>query len=215
MNPKRLRSFIIGSYLGDGTIPKSRSKNSNCYLQIQHSEKQFEYLKWKSELLGDFGKEPILVKRTLKNKPYTYAMLTTKVHPFCTRLRKLYVGDQIQKKTINNSVISYLDELGLAIWYMDDGNLSYRKKKRKDGSTYKYIGGVKLCTCSFSIDECNLLIDLLKRKWNLESKIYLTKGKYPIIWLNSTNTKKFIKIIEQFVPDCMKYKIDIKREVPK
>ena len=212
MNPDRVRSIIIGSYLGDGTIAKPQTKNSQCYLKIQHSIKQADYIYWKQQLLPNFFSKPLIVNRKFKGEDYTSIATTTKVHPFCTKLRSLYVDG---KKTLKDSIFKDFDELGLAIWYMDDGNLSWRRKTRKDGSSYKYIGGIKIATCSFTEQECNILIDLLKRKWNLNSKIYWTKGKYPTLWLNSENAKLFIEIVKPFVPDCMEYKINIQRETPK
>jgi len=101
MNPKRYRSIIIGSYLGDGCIPKPQTKNSRCYLKIQHSIKQLEYARWKAKLLGT--KEPLIIKRTFKGKPYTACAFATGVNPFCTKLRALY--DNSGHKRLKESIL--------------------------------------------------------------------------------------------------------------
>lgn len=213
MNLKMFKSLVIGSYLGDGCISKQQNSNSNCYLKIQHSYKQLEYAKWKANLFESLAKQPIIINgNNNKGQPYKSVAFSTKVHPFCTQLRQYYING---RKTIKKFMMTHLDELALTIWYLDDGNLSYRKKTRKDGSKYRYLGGIKIATCSFSNKECEILMDALKKKWDIDSKIYLTKGKYPVIWLNSTNGYKFLDIVSPFVPECMTYKIDIQREAPK
>jgi len=213
MSPNQLRSIIVGSYLGDGCIPKPQTKNSNCYLKVQHSIKQLEYAKWKSNLLGKFASEPLIVKRVFKGNPYTCCAFSTKVHPFCTRLRKLYKDG---KKTINNSILSYLDELGLAIWYMDDGSILRNRYKRKDGSKGPLkFRGIKIAACSLSEAEIDLLVEYLKRKWNFEFKVYYSRNSeklYPTLCIFGQEARRFIKLVEEYVPDCMQYKIDTQQE---
>jgi len=215
MNPKKLNSIIIGSYLGDGCIPKEQTKNSNNYLKIQHSIKQIEYATWKSDLFEGFATKPIIINRMFKNKPYTCVAFQTKVHPFCTRLRKLYKDG---KKTLNLSTLSYLDELGLAIWYMDDGSIVRNRYKRADGTKgHLKFRGIKIATCSFSDTEIELLRNVLKHKWDLDFKVYYSRNSeklYPVISIFGDDARRFIEIIKPYVPDCMKYKIDTKQEAP-
>ncbi len=132
---KRLKSLIMASYFGDGTITKQRSETGNCFLQIQHSEKQLEYAKYKADLFGTFSKDPIIVSRTFKGKPYKYILITTKVHPFLTKLRKHY--DTLGNKRIKKWMFNYLDDQSLAIWYMDDGDWCSRKRTRNKKLFYK------------------------------------------------------------------------------
>jgi recombination protein RecA len=207
VNPNRLRSIIAGSYLGDGCIPKPQTKNSNCYLKVQHGIKQLDYIRWKSNLLGSFATEPIIINRTFKGKPYTATAFQTKVHPFCTRLRKLY--DENGHKRVNNVVLSYLDELGLAVWYMDDGSKVTRRYKHVDG-TYgkKKFRGTQIAICSFTPNECEIIQEYFNQKWNLDSKVYYSRGKYPKITFLSKNGYKFVDIVKPYIPECMLYKIN-------
>jgi hypothetical protein len=211
VNPKELKSFIIGSYLGDGTIYQS-SKKANAYLKIQHSIKQLDYANWKSQLLGDFAVPPVIVHRLFKGNPYTSCAFQTKVHPFCTRLRKLYRDG---RKRLTRSILSYLTPLGLAIWYMDDGSAIRRSWKHKDGTRGPLkFRGLKIAVCSFSDEEVNMLIEFFQRKYNLTFKMYKSKGQYPMIAIYSKGALDFINIIKDYVPECMYYKINIEQETP-
>ena len=221
MSPKQLISFIVGSYLGDGCIPKQCNPNKrNCYLKIQHSIKQKDYADWKSNLLGGFATTPVVINRIAKGKPYQCVTFNTKVHPFCTRLRKLYkpgkYGNSV--KTINNSILSYLDEQGLAIWYMDDGGIVRNSYKRSDGTKGPLkFRGIKIAACSLSESEIEILTDYMQKRWGFTFKVYYSKNSeklYPVLALFSSEARRFINLIKPFVPECMAYKIDTQQEAP-
>lgn len=221
VNPSnKIYSFLLGSYLGDGSVLKPQTKNSNCYLRIQHSIKQKDYIDWKYNLFKDFISSPLTIHRKIKDTEYICVTVQTKVHPFCTRLRKLYKFNKINnrfEKTINESILSYLNEFGLAIWYMDDGSIVRRKHNLINGTKSGYrFRGIKIATCSFSEEEIQMLLNLFKRKWNLNLKVYYSKKQeklYPILEIHGAEAKRFIEIIKPYVPECMKYKIDIQQEI--
>lgn len=211
MNP-RTKSIIIGLYLGDGTITKPQTPQDNSYMFIQHSVKQIEYTKWIKEQLSEISNKKevrLTTRHDKKFNNYITANFETHRHPFFRQLRSYYKDG---RKTVQKWMLNWLTPEAIAIWYMDDGSKSMRTHRNIDGETYKYLGGSKIATCSFSIEECNLLIDFLKSKYNINSKIYLTKGKYPVIYFNVENTKKLVELIKEYVPECMKYKISIERE---
>lgn len=198
--------IILGSILGDGMITKwRRDKNSqlnhNSSLVIQHTESQLDYLLYKKSLLEDNGikciKIGILDKEVIKEK-YTsiingkrikantrYTLSTRKSLSF-----NIYRSLFYKKVKYINRYIYKLKDLGLAIWYMDDG--------------YKHDNTYYLCTDCFSHKDLILLQKVLYHNFNLETIIDNRKR----IRIKSKSSKIFTNIIEKFVCESMKYKIN-------
>jgi hypothetical protein len=144
-----LKQLIIGSMLGDGCIPKS---NYNCYLQIAHKGANKEYILFKYNILSNLnmvGKLQYCVtdKPRYKN-PYDEYRFKSKCSLLFTRLRRKFYPSG--KKQITLNLIKNINDLGLSIWFMDDGNKT------------KY--GYELNTHCFSLEEKQLLQFILKNK---------------------------------------------------
>jgi LAGLIDADG DNA endonuclease family len=71
-------------------------------------------------------------------------------------------------KIFLNFIKELLTPLSLAYWMCDDG--SFDKENR----------AVRLCTHSFSLEEVNLLINVLETKWNLKCTINKGSGQFII-----------------------------------
>lgn len=119
MLPHTAQQMLIGSLLGDGSIPKVFGVHANCWFAEGHGKKQLEYVKWKAQFLKMF-----------LPKFYRNSILTLR-HPIFTELRKefyvpgLYRGETKKGKNyIPPKYASLLDAFGLLIWYLDDGNLA-------------------------------------------------------------------------------------------
>lgn len=209
---KRIKSIVIASYLGDGTISKPATPNDNCYLKISHSIKQKEYIEYKANLFGDLANQPYIVNRLFKDKPYTCITFETHRNKFFRQLRQHYRDG---RKYLKKWMLNYLDLEGVAIWYMDDGSLKRAKRKYKDGTIKTVCEGCKFAICSLSEKEYNLLIKYFNNKYNLFPKVYLTHGKYPVLVFNKTESDKLFSLISPYIPEFMRYKIDLQREVPK
>jgi len=88
----------------------------------------------------------------------------------------------------------YLTPLALAIWIMNEGA--------------KVDKSFKLCTNSFSYNDCLLLIKTLNNNFNIKASIQSTgkKDKYLIyIWKESMTD--LIKIVSPYIIPEMKYKL--------
>lgn len=211
MNP-RTKSILVGLYLGDGTITKPITPKDNCYMMVQHSIKQIEYIKWLKEQLSEICNKKeirINVRHSGEFINYKTANFETHRHPFFRQLRSYYIDG---KKTVRKWMLTWLTPEAIAVWYMDDGSIVTRNYKNKNGESYKYNGGCKIATCSFTEKECQILLDYLEKTYDIKGKVYLTKGKNPTLFFNVTNTKKFIDLIKDYIPSCMSYKISLKRE---
>ena len=134
---KESRNLLIALAIGDGTIC------SNNVMKLSHSIEQEEYLKWKINLLNKNGLKNNGIKYYISKSGYNlgkkvcYTQLS--IIPFIKLLRK------IMYKPVKNytKLINRLDDLGLAIWYMDDGHINNQMNSYGEYSKF-YI---KLSTC--------------------------------------------------------------------
>lgn len=205
----RKKSILIALCIGDGyithqkQIKKGRTYQYN-YLEISHGQYQGEYIQWKADLCTSItGKKSTVRRKKYKAKKilginveeslgYTF----TNTSPYFRVLRKwLYPNN---KKKLSKKMLFYLDEQGLAIWYMDDGS-TYVSKTDRTFTTE--------ISTHISKEEALELIDLFKEKWNIQFHLHKRKENQYNIRAYSSNALKFIKLIEPFVPDCMAYKL--------
>ena len=87
------------------------------------------------------------------NKEYSSLTLRTKSLPIFTEYYNLFYYKGV--KVIPNNIGDILTPLGLAHWIM------------QDGSYHKFSKGIALCTDSFQKEEVELLLSILKIKFNL------------------------------------------------
>ena len=155
---KESRNLLIALLLGDGTI-----SNNNVF-KLSHCEKQRDYLEWKIEQLKNAGlrnnglKEYISVKGYNIGKKVYYTQLN--IVPFIKVLRRVFYKPY--KKLGNRKLLNRLDAKGIAIWYMDDGHINYRKTNGKVHGFY-----IKIATC-IPKEELQIIIDYFKEVWDIE-----------------------------------------------
>ena len=154
---KESRNLLIGMLLGDGTI------SNNYVYKIAHAESQKDYLEWKVKQLKEAGIRNTGVKSYIKTKGYNinvpvfYTQLN--IIPFIKVLRRVvYKGKKILG---NRKLLNRLSAKELAIWYMDDGHINYRKYNGKIVGIY-----IKISTCEPK-EEVQTIIDYFKEKWNI------------------------------------------------
>lgn len=181
---QEMRDVIIGSILGDGYI-------CNRSLEISHSFKQLDYLKYKLNLLTD------ICKGTLDPRLLNGDVISYKLRTYCrdeiAEYYNLFYYEKI--KQIPKDIAEYLTPLAVAIWYMDDG-----------GIRGKHTG--RIATCCFTKEEVELLSSSLNAKYSLTTRV-ASEGKYYTIYLPAKNEcfDKFCEIIREYVPECMLYKL--------
>lgn len=176
--------ILLGSFLGDGnvqTLPSNRHR-----LRIIHSIAQEEYCKWKASMFQVEG------RRVEKNG---YAQ--TSAFTFTTKIIDLPSEKYLPLKKNNcpQWILDDLDMRGLAIWWMDDGNLS---KNDVCGS---------LSTCSFDEDTHIRMVSKLK-SMGIES-CYRSNGKgYLSIYINKHGIYALLKQIRKYMHPNMSYKFN-------
>lgn len=198
----KFKQFIRGSILGDGCIPKLGKRSKNCRLTFGHGEKQLKYLEWKHSFLEEYLLSGKIHRNVAKSDRYKSGQcisyhFKSKTHPVFTEFRTMYYKNM---KGLDLKDIAKIDEFALAIWYMDDGNISRRKKRSPH---------IEFNTQSFSPTEVNFLVNLLKDKWNIRC----ARMSYSnIIRVSSYDCQKFLDLIEPYKINCLNYKWVLNKE---
>ena len=188
---KESRNLLIALLLGDGTI-----SNNNVF-KLSHCEEQRDYLEWKIKQLKDAGlrnnglKEYISARGFNINKKVYYTQLS--IIPFIKVLRRVFYKPY--KKLGNRKLLNRLDARGIAIWYMDDGHINYRKTNGKIHGFY-----IKIAPC-LPKEELQIIIDYFKDVWNIEFYMF-HEGRKKDSYSLCCGTKegiKFINIVKPYV----------------
>ncbi len=185
------KHMIVGSLLGDASIPIARYAKNNRVFFV-HGCKQLEYLQWKRDLLYPFIHSSTPIKRKPmgfgKNGGGTF-MYVTSTHPEFTGLRNLFYPHG--KKLVPKSIEALLSPLGIATWYMDDGTLNSGRIPR-------------LFTCAFSEED----VELLRRAllgFGVQSRIVRTSRAG--LWIDVVNPEMFWRVACPHIHSSMMYKI--------
>ena len=187
------KNILLAVSIGDGYIRKSGS------LQLIHSFKQIEYLKYKVDLVSKIlGKQIKIDLFDNGGYPGCRAYATDKYFKILRRF--LYKNG---KKKITQSVLNRLSPLGIAIWYMDDGNIALHKRKGKIHSREIYLN--TYC----SLEEAKIIQEFFKKEYNIYFRCSPSKGYFRMI-CNTENAKKFAELIRPFIIESLKYKIDFR-----
>jgi len=190
--------FILGSLLGDMNLSNPNcNRSQNSRLAIVHSIKQEELFMKKVELLGDFmGNWKLYTSSQDKRTGKTYQTYrgNSKAHSVFTELWKLVYPDG-QKRITKEFLDKISSPIALAYWFMDDGC--------EDGV---------IATNSFSIEECELLVDWLLNKWNIKASLQKNKTNY-VIYIRTGSRYDFENLIFPYIIPSMYYKLKYANEL--
>lgn len=187
---KEQKSLLIAMLLGDGTI------SSNFVFKLSHSEHQREYLEWKVGLLDKYGIKNNGIKEYISKCGYNagknvlYSQMS--VIPMMKVLRRVVYKP---KKTITKKLLNWLNPLGLAIWYMDDGCINVNTSKQRSSIQHT----IKIATC---VDETtvNEIIKYFQEEWKIKFRPFKEgKGTFSIASSTETDCKKFIEIVQPYI----------------
>lgn len=188
---KEQKRLLIALLIGDGTI------SSNYVFKLSHSANQREYLEWKVELLNKLGIKNNGIKEYTsscgynKGKEVIYSQLS--LNPTIKVLRR---SVYVPKKTFTRNLLNWLDEQGLAIWFMDDGFININESEQRHGSIQRNI---RISTC-VDKETCNMIIQYFKEIWNIEFRPFLEKSKlFSIATKTNNDSDKLIEIVRPYV----------------
>lgn len=201
------KDIIIGSLLGDGHVTPLG------YFSEKHSEKQVEYLEWKAEFL-----KPILTPKSFSvykqldkrynSTNYSFCLRTT-AHSFLYEMREKFYkeidGEWI--KIIPDDIEEMMNEMVLAVWFMDDGSTDwmYRSGSKEYMNTAQQC---KISSQSFSLEDNIKLSNSIMSKFGLSSNIRFRRNgnEHPFIKFDSESSVKLTSLLKPISVKCCLYK---------
>jgi len=192
LTPKQ-HQLLLGSILGDGRLFSTGSKSA-AFSEF-HSDAQSEYLSWKANLWGSY----LCSIRKAKKETEDGRILTGQVlrtHG-CFELRSYWKAaypSGAGGKTFTRLDLSEIDGFALAVWYLDDGS--------------KTTNGYVRFSVTPDPGSQEVLIRLLRR-FGLKPILYGTGGDSTIWVHDKTSVTRFLDLVSEHVPDCMRYKLDL------
>lgn len=191
------RVAFLSVIIGDGSINKEGSAT------IKHCASQFDYLQWKRQYLLSKGVSCGEIRAMNSNgfPGYTMYINTTSYGKLYRRVlyRRGY------KNVYQRKLLNRLSAEHIAIWYMDDGGLS---QKKKDG----VVTANDLILNTHTTKENNqVLIDYFKEMWGVSFTQVKNRGHYRIR-CGTKEARKFLEIVREYVSQVpsMSHKLNIK-----
>ena len=202
-----VRGAIYGTLLGDSTIT-----NRNEFSCEQISE---NLIKYKGAILEGIapdlqvyyhnrnrGNSQIIDGKEYNRKP-TFVVQTNKHNYFSSFRNKLYATGT---KQVNMSILEKLTPEGIALWFMDDGYLDYKKSSN--------TRNLRICTDSFDEISINNIVRYFNDVFDIQAKAYMHNAGYgkpsvPRVSFNAANAQKLIVLIHKFFLPEFYYKLDL------
>lgn len=132
-------------------------------------------------MLANFVRTPPRVSR----KCYYFRTIT---HPEFSDLRNLFYLDN-RKIIPTEFLFENFSELSLAVWLMDDG--------AADGNQ------MRINTQSFTFEENELLLGLLRAKFGIEATINRDKDRYRLRIANASMERMMKIVVPHVIPDML------------
>lgn len=209
------RKALLGTIVSDGSLCKQRTNGNrskpNADLEVTHTSKNLDYLKFKKDLLAAAGIESRISEHNKKTPEKTYMLyrLLTERHPWLTEQRDI-LYDSNRKKLLPQSVLGEFTDLSLLLMYLDDGTL---RIKCYEGTSRIRECRATICTDRFTLSEVENFQKYLKEKYNIDSRHYrhsknMSADRGFRIWMNTENTNKLMSVFDKYyelIPS-MKYK---------
>lgn len=191
---------LYGMIIGDGHIYNDKRSDGNLRFVATNGEDQIDYLKYKMSLFDndgkiiDAGSSPYSGKRIYHWFISADGNITNKMRD------EIYIDG---KKTVTRKVINRLNDVGLALWYMDDGCLTYRNNEKQNPF-------IRLNTQALSKEENDLLCEFLSGKYRIKCNVCEDNKKdgrtYYYIRISSSSTEDFLEIVTPYMCKSMAYK---------
>ncbi len=186
-------SVIFGSLLGNG---KMKRLVEGSMLVVRETNK--DYAQWLYIFFFNRGYtsnlQPRQYTRTIQNKEKVYYGYEFNTFTFSSLnwIHKMFYNKG--KKVMPLNIYEYLTPLALAVWIMDDGSWT------------NY--GIRIASNSFKLKEVELLQDILKSKYNLETtiqKIYIL-DQYSI-YIKKQSVDNLKNIVGPYIHFSMLHKL--------
>lgn len=203
---KEQKSLLIALLIGDGTI------SSNYVFKLSHSTLQREYLEWKVGLLNKYRIKNNGVKEYISKCGYNSgkSVLYSQMSLIPT-IKALRRSVYTPKKTITRKLLEWLNPLGLAIWYMDDGCINVNTSKQRSSIQHT----IKIATC-VDDDTVKTIINYFDEVWGVHFRPFKEgKNTYSIASSSELDCEKFIKIVKPYIEQVPSFLYKIRKDLTK
>ena len=202
MIQKDPRGVLLGMLFGDGNIYLNKSRWNYGYLRVNHCASQRPYAEYKAVVLQKiFGGAAPKVS-DFDNSGYPGVRFEKGSRYFKNLRNWLYAGGQ---KRITRHLLDWLNPLGIAIWYMDDGGLGIKKRNGRVHAVDLYIN------CHTDIGNATEICQYFRERWGINFTPNLNHGKYRIR-AGTKEARKFVGLFGSFLIPEMEYKISILKQ---
>lgn len=192
---QRERSIIVGSILGDAYISRGmwNGKPGNARVKFTQGLTRLPYLQWKQQELKRWVNTPISDKPLKTQFGGTVYNFSTTTHPLFTEIYQAVYPEGGKIKRLSPQILEWLDDLALAVWFMDDGTGSY--------------SDARIATYALLPEDIDNVASYLSEQ-GMQCKRYNT-AKGPILNFSAKGKKALYPRIEPFIHPALQYKIGI------
>jgi hypothetical protein len=189
---ENLRQFLIGSLLGDGSIPRLTGWAKTYNFSVAHKLEHLEYLTFKHTLLNRYALAPpkIAINKIYDERfekgYFEECRFKSLCHPYFKNWRDLFYPNNVK---IVPEIVKELNPFGLALLFMDDGNVT----------TYSY----QISSCGFAEKDVDFLREILKNNFNINT----TRTKDSTIHILAESKDTFRNTIKPYIIPIMEYKL--------
>jgi LAGLIDADG DNA endonuclease family len=203
--PYELEEVIFGGLLGDFNL-QSRTNGKTWRLRLAASNKHVDYITHLQELfspwLGSLMQKRIVVHK-VQQKSYKTWYINTLVFDelnqfglyFYILIPREGFKYPIHKKILPSKEILYakLTPRAIAYWLMDDGSFN--------GHTVRFF------TNGFTLEEVNLLREILLSKYNIKTTLQFSRLNHPTIYVLRSSFVKLKELVWDYVIPWFRYKL--------
>ena len=191
------KEIIIGTMLGDATIPRKKDRPGksikfeqriNVYPYVYHLYEVFKPLvgtgprvRYKKD-----GKYSIWFRTYSHDSILFYHNLFYSQDPSSQQLVKI----------VPSNIHKFLTPKAVAYWFMDDGTYNYNR------NTKNYL----FSTQGFKQHEVQTLCDALKFCFDISASVHKDGDKYRL-YINAKSSSSLIELIDPYILDTFRYKL--------
>jgi hypothetical protein len=185
------RGLLVGMLLGAG------KRNQNNFL-IQHSIAQENYILYKKEVLELITQKPVSLRRVHYQGKDFLSIEPKQIPLIRVLVQKLYpAGTQ----KISRKFLNLLTLPGIAIWFMDKGAKSFKKKNGK-------IHALEVTLNTYlSQLENEVIVTYFSEVWGFQWGLSKSKNTYRLR-MGTQAGKQFLSVIRPYVHPSMLYKVE-------
>jgi len=200
---QNLKEIMVGLLLGDGNMQTFSSSGTTWRLRLlQGGDNHFEYIKHLRLLFDDWTVMDLAENHEknklgqLYKKWYFNTLSFEQFAEIGNGFYRLDIESNKRKKILPILLKDWITELSLAYWFMDDGSYKWKDK----------ILAIRFCTDNFSELEIDILISIMKDKFDLDVSKTVNKNNKWRLYVGTKNYDKIKEIIYPHLIPSMRYK---------